>query len=145
DADRLRYQTVYAKHPGSAAAPTAGLHFTPELIEALLSAGIDFARLTLHVRLDTFRPIRDNQMANHKMHSELGRIDDTAVERLLIARKKGGRIVAVGTTSVRVLETAATDGLLRPWAGSTQLFVRAPYRFKAVDALMTNFHLPRTT
>jgi len=145
DSDRLRYQTVYAKHPGSAAAPTAGLHFTPELIEATIAAGIDFARLTLHVGLDTFRPIKADQLARHKMHSELGRIDADAADRLLKARRKGGRIVAVGTTSVRVLETAADDGLLRPWEGATQLFIRPPYRFKAVDALMTNFHLPRTT
>ncbi len=145
DSDRLRYQTVYAKHPGSAAAPTAGLHFTPELIEALVAGGIDFARLTLHVGLDTFRPIKAQQLAEHKMHSEHGRIDAAAVERLLKARKNGGRIVGVGTTSVRVLETAAADGLLRPWEGATQLFIRPPYRFKAVDALMTNFHLPRTT
>jgi len=145
DADRLRYQTVYAKHPGSAAAPTAGLHFTPELIEALIAGGVDFARLTLHVGLDTFRPIKAAEFSKHQMHSEHGSIDAPAVERLLKARKQGGRIVAIGTTTVRVLETAAADGLLRPWQSSTQLFIRPPYRFKAVDALMTNFHLPRST
>jgi S-adenosylmethionine:tRNA ribosyltransferase-isomerase len=145
DADRLRYQTVYAKHLGSAAAPTAGLHFTPELIEMLIAGGVDFARLTLHVGLDTFRPIKAGELAKHRMHSEHGRVEAPAVERLLKARKQGGRIVAIGTTTVRVLETAAADGLLRPWQGSTQLFIRPPYRFKAVDVLMTNFHLPRTT
>jgi S-adenosylmethionine:tRNA ribosyltransferase-isomerase len=145
DDDRKRYQTVFAKHNGSAAAPTAGLHFTPELIESLRSSGIDFARVTLHVGLDTFRPIKSARLEGHQMHSETGRIDAVAVERLVKARKAGGRIVAVGTTSVRVLETAAVDGVLRPWEGQTQLFIQPPYRFRAVDALMTNFHLPRTT
>jgi S-adenosylmethionine:tRNA ribosyltransferase-isomerase len=145
DDDRSRYQTVFAKHNGSAAAPTAGLHFTVELIESLKSAGIEFAKVTLHVGLDTFRPIKSTHLANHAMHSETGRIDATSVERLQRARKAGGRIVAVGTTSVRVLETAASDGVVRPWEGQTELFIRPPYRFRAVDALMTNFHLPRTT
>ena len=145
DDDRSRYQTVFAKHNGSAAAPTAGLHFTVELIESLKSAGIEFAKVTLHVGLDTFRPIKSTHLANHAMHSETGRIDSASVERLQQARKAGGRIVAVGTTSVRVLETAAGDGVVRPWEGQTELFIRPPYRFRAVDALMTNFHLPRTT
>ena len=145
DADRQRYQTVFARHAGSAAAPTAGLHFTAELFARLQAAGIDVAKLTLHVGLDTFAPIRSQKLAGHKMHSEWGRIDEVTVENLTRARKAGGRIVAVGTTSVRVLESAAADGVLRPWEGQTQLFIRPPYRFRAVDALMTNFHLPRTT
>ncbi|MCC7083931.1 MAG: tRNA preQ1(34) S-adenosylmethionine ribosyltransferase-isomerase QueA [Pirellulales bacterium] len=144
-ADRERYQTVFAKEAGSAAAPTAGLHFTPELIGRLKNATIDVAKITLHVGLGTFRPIRATKLDSHQMHSEWGRIDGATAERLSAVRKAGGRIVAVGTTSVRVLETAAADGVLRPWAGLTELFIRPPYRFKAVDCLMTNFHLPRTT
>ena len=113
--DKERYQTVFAQHPGSAAAPTAGLHFTPELIAQLQSKDIGLAKVTLHVGLDTFRPIRSQQLADHKMHSEWGRIDVESVDRLQRARKSGGRIVAVGTTSVRVLESASSDGVLRPW------------------------------
>jgi S-adenosylmethionine:tRNA ribosyltransferase-isomerase len=145
DADRQRYQTVYAKHNGSVAAPTAGLHFSPDLLDRLQAAGIGLSKVTLHVGLDTFRPIKASQLSKHAMHSELGRIDAATVERLMKARKSGGRIVAVGTTTVRVLETAAADGVLRPWEGQTQLFIRPPYRFRAVDCLLTNFHLPRTT
>jgi S-adenosylmethionine:tRNA ribosyltransferase-isomerase len=145
DDDINRYQTVYAKHSGSSAAPTAGLHFTPELLDRVLAASIGFVKVTLHVGLDTFRPIKTKRLTEHAMHSEWGRIEPSAVEKLLTARKNGGRIVAVGTTSVRVLESAAADGILRSWEGSTQLFVRPPYRFRAVDALMTNFHLPRST
>jgi S-adenosylmethionine:tRNA ribosyltransferase-isomerase len=145
DADRERYQTVFAKRSGSAAAPTAGLHFTPELAGHLEAAGVSIAKVTLHVGLDTFRPIKSSTLAGHQMHTEWGRIDATTAAKLSAARKAGGRIVAVGTTSVRVLETAAADGVLRPWEGQTELFIRPPYRFKAVDCLMTNFHLPRTT
>lgn len=145
DEDQQRYQTVYAKVAGSAAAPTAGLHFSAELIERLRKSGIGIHRVTLHIGVDTFRPIGPAGLAKHKMHSEWGRIDAQTVEVLTKARKAGGRIVAVGTTSARVLETAATDGVLRAWEGRTQLFIRPPYRFRAVDALMTNFHLPRTT
>ena len=145
EADRQRYQTVFAKHSGSAAAPTAGLHFTKELVTRLQAAGINIEKVTLHVGLDTFQPIRTQRLEGHKMHSEWGRIDEATVDRLRTARQAGGRIVAVGTTSVRVLETAAADGVLRPWEGSTQVFIHPPYRFRAVDALMTNFHLPRTT
>jgi S-adenosylmethionine:tRNA ribosyltransferase-isomerase len=145
DADRDRYQTVFAKKSGSAAAPTAGLHFTPELLGRIEAAGIGVGKVTLHVGLDTFRPIKSGTLAGHKMHSEWGRIDAATAERLTAARKAGGRIVAVGTTSVRVLESAAADGVLRPWEGQTELFIKPPYRFRAVDCLMTNFHLPRTT
>ncbi|HZZ29630.1 MAG TPA: tRNA preQ1(34) S-adenosylmethionine ribosyltransferase-isomerase QueA [Pirellulales bacterium] len=145
DADLQRYQTVYAKHSGSVAAPTAGLHFTAELLDRLQAAKIGIARVTLHVGMDTFRPIKAAQLDKHAMHSEWGQIDATNVERINLARKNKGRIVAVGTTSVRVLETAAADGVLRPWEGQTQLFIRPPYRFRAVDCLLTNFHLPSTT
>lgn len=145
DADRERYQTVFAKDSGSAAAPTAGLHFTPELVSRLEAAQIGIAKVTLHVGLDTFRPIKSTTLAGHQMHSEWGRIAAATVSRLATARKRGGRIVAVGTTSVRVLESASSDGVLRPWEGQTELFIRPPYRFRSVDCLMTNFHLPRTT
>jgi S-adenosylmethionine:tRNA ribosyltransferase-isomerase len=145
DADRDRYQTVFAQNSGSAAAPTAGLHFTPELLTRLESAKIGVAKVTLHVGMDTFRPIKSATLSAHTMHSEWGRIDATTVNRLAAVRKAGGRIVAIGTTSVRVLESASADGALRPWEGQTQLFIYPPYRFKSVDCLMTNFHLPRTT
>lgn len=143
--DRDRYQTVYARHPGSAAAPTAGLHFTDELLARLVDAGVTPVRVTLHVGLDTFRPIGSAGLSGHQMHSERGEISAAAVARIDHCRGEGGRVVAVGTTSVRILETAAATGELQPWAGDTRLFIRPPYQFKAVDALLTNFHLPRTS
>jgi S-adenosylmethionine:tRNA ribosyltransferase-isomerase len=145
DEDRQRYQTVYARHPGSAAAPTAGLHFTDELLVRLVDAGVTPVRVTLHVGLDTFRPIGAAVLAEHHMHSERGEINATAVARIERCRAEGGRVVAVGTTSVRILETASASGTLQPWSGSTELFIRPPYQFKAVEALMTNFHLPKTS
>ncbi len=144
-ADRDRYQTVYAKQPGAVAAPTAGLHFTPELLRRLEEQQIGACYVTLHVGLDTFRPVTAERLAEHKMHSEWGQIDAAAAERIRAARASGGRIVAVGTTSVRVLETAAAAGELQAWSGWTDLFIRPPYQFRAFDALLTNFHLPRTT
>ncbi|HEV2972635.1 MAG TPA: tRNA preQ1(34) S-adenosylmethionine ribosyltransferase-isomerase QueA [Pirellulales bacterium] len=144
-ADRERYQTVFARQPGAVAAPTAGLHFTPELLRRLQEAGIEICYVTLHVGLDTFRPVTVDRLADHKMHREWGQIDAAAVERIAACRGHGGRIVAVGTTSVRVLESAAADGPLKPWSGWTNLFIRPPYAFRAVDAVLTNFHLPRTT
>ncbi len=143
--DVERYQTVFAKHPGSAAAPTAGLHFSRELLEQLEARGVGAARVTLHVGLDTFRPVSVTTLAEHKMHSEWGRIDAEAVEQLRAAKERGGRVVAVGTTAMRVLETAARSGVLQPWSGQTELFIRPPFEFHAADALLTNFHLPRTT
>jgi S-adenosylmethionine:tRNA ribosyltransferase-isomerase len=143
--DREWYQTVYARHPGSTAAPTAGLHFTDELLGRLVDAGVTPVRATLHVGLDTFRPISAATLADHRMHSERGELSAAAVDRIRQCRSLGGRVVAVGTTSVRILETAARTGELQPWAGQTDLFIRPPYQFKAVDALMTNFHLPRTS
>jgi S-adenosylmethionine:tRNA ribosyltransferase-isomerase len=143
--DRLRYQTVYAREPGSVAAPTAGLHFSNELLARLSEHGIAVCRLTLHVGLDTFRPIAAASLAEHPMHSERGHLDAATVDEILRCRRAGGRVVAVGTTAVRVLETAARDGTLKPWSGTSDLFIRPPFEFHAVDALLTNFHLPRTT
>jgi S-adenosylmethionine:tRNA ribosyltransferase-isomerase len=144
-ADRERYQTVFARNPGAVAAPTAGLHFTTELLRQLEASGVDLVKLTLHVGLDTFRPITVESLADHPMHAEWGQIDSAAVDRLVETRRRGGRIVAVGTTSVRVLETAAAAGTLAPWQGETRLFIRPGHVFRAVDGLLTNFHLPRTT
>ncbi len=143
--DRQRYQTVYARQPGAVAAPTAGLHFTPDLLRRLESAGIGHCFVTLHVGLDTFRPVTVERLADHKMHSEWGEIDAATSQRIIECRRNGHRVVAVGTTSVRVLESSSSDGLIKPWSGWTDLFIRPPYTFRAVDALLTNFHLPRTT
>jgi len=143
--DRQRYQTVYARVPGAVAAPTAGLHFTHGLLCQLQAQGVTVCRLTLHVGPGTFRPITAERLADHKMHAEWGSIGRTAVDQIKACRARGGRVVAVGTTVVRLLETAAAGGELRPFTGQTDLFIRPPYQFRAVDALMTNFHLPRTT
>ena len=145
EADRETYQTVYARVPGSVAAPTAGLHFTLRLLARLEEEGVRICRLTLHVGPGTFRPIATDSLADHEMHSEWGVVARQSVDQLSDTRRQGGRIVAVGTTSVRLLETAAMDGTLKPFSGHTDLFIRPPYEFRAVDALMTNFHLPRTT
>ena len=145
EADRLRYQTVYAAKPGAVAAPTAGLHFTERLLARLENGGIEICRLTLHVGPGTFRPITARSIADHRMHSEWGQIGPEAVETITAARERGGRVVAVGTTSVRLLETAAEGGTLRPFRGQTDLFIRPPFQFRVVEALLTNFHLPRTT
>ena len=145
DSDRERYQTVYARRPGAVAAPTAGLHFTPPLFERLEQRGIGRAFVTLHVGLGTFQAVQAENVADHKMHREWGEIAPAAVAAVMACKERGGRVVAVGTTSVRVLETVAASGPLRPWAGETDLFIRPPYAFRAVDALVTNFHLPRTS
>ena len=145
EADRDRYQTVYARQPGAVAAPTAGLHFTPPLLNRLEQQGVRLCRLTLHVGPGTFRPIATSSLADHRVHSEWGRIGPECVEQINACRAGGGRVVAVGTTSVRLLETAAAGGRLAPFTGKTDLFIRPPHRFRAVDALLTNFHLPRTT
>jgi S-adenosylmethionine:tRNA ribosyltransferase-isomerase len=143
--DREHYQTVYAQVPGAVAAPTAGLHFTTTLLERLVEQGVELCALTLHVGPGTFRPITVDKLADHEMHVEWGSIEQRSVERILACRERGGRVVAVGTTSVRILETAAADGQLKAFAGDTGLFIRPPYQFRIVDALLTNFHLPRTT
>jgi S-adenosylmethionine:tRNA ribosyltransferase-isomerase len=145
ESDRQRYQTVYAREPGAVAAPTAGLHFTPALLERLAQQGVGLCYVTLHVGLDTFRPIAAERLEDHAMHAEWGRLSADAARCLRERRAGGGRIVAVGTTSVRALETAAAAGELGPWEGETRLFIRPGHEFRAVDALLTNFHLPRST
>lgn len=144
--DKNRYQTVYAKHEGSAAAPTAGLHFTNELLDKIKEKGADIARVTLHVGLGTFRPVKEENILEHHMHSEFYRIDSEAAEKINSAKKNGGRIIAVGTTSTRTLEAAADDsGYIKPCSGWTQIFIYPGYRFKTIDCLITNFHLPEST
>jgi S-adenosylmethionine:tRNA ribosyltransferase-isomerase len=144
--DAERYQTIYARHEGAVAAPTAGLHFTQELLENLHRNGISQHFVTLHVGAGTFLPVKAEDTAGHRMHEEWGEVSADAAEALNSARAGGGRIVAVGTTSLRLLETSASDeGLIRPFAGETALFVTPGYRFKAVDLLLTNFHTPRST
>jgi S-adenosylmethionine:tRNA ribosyltransferase-isomerase len=145
DADRENYQTVFAAKPGAVAAPTAGLHFTRRLIDELTQRGVEVCFVTLHVGLGTFRPITTESLSEHEMHTEWSQISRETVDRLVACRDGGGRIVAVGTTAVRTLETAAASGRIEPFGGHTGLFIRPPYRFQAVDVLMTNFHLPRTT
>lgn len=146
DQDRDDYQTVYAREPGAVAAPTAGLHFTPELLAALDRRGVARETLTLHVGAGTFLPVKVDDTRDHKMHSERGHISAAAAERINRARLAGGRIVAVGTTALRLLESAATaDGRLNPFEGSTDIFITPGYQFRMVDLLMTNFHLPRST
>lgn len=143
--DRQNYQTVYARNPGAVAAPTAGLHFTQLLLDQIQARGVSLCRVTLHVGQGTFRPIATDLIEEHPMHAEWGHIAPETVAALTECRARGGRILAVGTTAVRLLETAAAEGSLRPYTGLTGLFIRPPYQFQAVDAMMTNFHLPRTT
>nr|MDY5756277.1 tRNA preQ1(34) S-adenosylmethionine ribosyltransferase-isomerase QueA [Eubacteriales bacterium] len=144
--DQSRYQTVYAHENGSAAAPTAGLHFTPELLERISDKGIDIVDVLLHVGLGTFRPVSVDNVEDHHMHSEYYRCTDEAAERINAARRSGGRIIAVGTTSCRTLESVADDdGIVHAGSGMTDIFITPGYKFKAVDALITNFHLPEST
>jgi S-adenosylmethionine:tRNA ribosyltransferase-isomerase len=144
--DRERYQTVYAAVSGSVAAPTAGLHFTAEVLAALEAKGVARAAVTLHVGIGTFRPLGEGDVDAHEMHSEWYTVPAETVEAIERARAGGGRVWAVGTTTVRTLETiAGADGRLRAGSGSTDLFIRPPYEFRAVDCLLTNFHLPRST
>jgi S-adenosylmethionine:tRNA ribosyltransferase-isomerase len=144
--DRADYQTIFAARDGAVAAPTAGLHFTPELLAALEARGIGRVAVTLHVGAGTFLPVKVDDTRDHRMHSEIGAIDTAAATMVQRMRAAGGRIVAVGTTSLRLLETAADEsGRIRPFCGDTNLFITPSYRFKAVDLLLTNFHLPRST
>lgn len=144
--DPTRYQTVYAKVDGSAAAPTAGLHFTPELLEAIRGKGVDIVPVLLHVGLGTFRPVKEEDVENHHMHSEYYEVTEEQAQRINAARKRGGRVVCVGTTSVRTLETVCDEnGVIRPGNGFTQIFIRPGVPVRAVDALITNFHLPGST
>lgn len=145
-ADPERYQTVYSKENGSAAAPTAGLHFTPELLERIRAKGVEIAEVLLHVGLGTFRPVKEENVLDHKMHSEYFEISAEAAEIVNRAKKEGRRVICVGTTSVRTVETVADEhGFLRPCKGNTEIFIYPPYKFKCVDALITNFHLPEST
>lgn len=147
DSDTESYQTVYARHPGSVAAPTAGLHFTTDLIKHLQKRGVITAAVTLHVGLGTFRPVSSERLSEHKMHVEQCELPESSAEKLRHCREAGGRIIAVGTTSARVLEAAAleTAQALIAWKGQTEIFIKPPYEFLAIDALMTNFHLPKST
>jgi S-adenosylmethionine:tRNA ribosyltransferase-isomerase len=146
EADRSDYQTMFAREEGAVAAPTAALHFTPRLIETLDARGIAHETLTLHVGAGTFLPVKVEDTTAHKMHAEWGRIDPATAERLNSARACGGRLIAVGTTSLRLLESAADeDGTLRPFEGDTAIFITPGYSFRAIDGLITNFHLPRST
>jgi S-adenosylmethionine:tRNA ribosyltransferase-isomerase len=146
EADKRDYQTIFAREDGAVAAPTAALHFTPELIAALDAGGIQRETLTLHVGAGTFLPVKADDTAEHRMHAEWGRIDAATAERLNAARAAGGRLIAVGTTSLRLLESAAgEDRRIRPFEGDTAIFITPGYRFRAIDGLMTNFHLPKST
>ena len=144
--DKDRYNTVYAKHEGSAAAPTAGLHFTPQLLEKIEEMGIEIAKVTLHVGLGTFRPVKTDDVAGHHMHSEFYQIDEEAAGKINKARESGGRVICVGTTSCRTIESAAdADGRLEAQSGWTEIFIYPGYQFKILDGLITNFHLPEST
>ena len=144
--DRSDYQTMFAREDGAVAAPTAALHFTPDLMAGLAEAGIASETLTLHVGAGTFLPVKAEDTDDHRMHAEWGRIDQATADRLNAARQAGGRLIAVGTTSLRLLESACgEDGIIRPFADETRIFITPGYRFRAVDGLMTNFHLPRST
>jgi len=143
--DLARYQTVYARDDGSVAAPTAGLHFDSELLEALHERGVETSFLTLHVGIGTFAPVRTRRIEDHRLHSEWYRVTPELCAQIQRARQHGGRVVAVGTTAVRALESAAQGGELKPFEGDTSLFIRPGYRFRVVDALITNFHLPQSS
>ena len=146
EADRADYQTMFAREEGAVAAPTAALHFTPRLLDALDERGIGRETLTLHVGAGTFLPVKSERIEEHRMHAEWGRIDAATADRLNAVRRSGGRLISVGTTSLRLLESAADeDGTIRPFEGDTAIFITPGYRFKAIDGLITNFHLPRST
>ena len=144
--DKNRYQTVYAAHTGSAAAPTAGLHFTPQLLEKIEAQGVEIAKVTLHVGLGTFRPVKVDEITDHHMHSEFYQINEEAAEKINRAKENGKRVICVGTTSCRTVESAAgEDGRLRACNGWTEIFIYPGYQFKVLDCLITNFHLPEST
>lgn len=144
--DKNRYQTVYAKYDGSAAAPTAGLHFTPELLQQVRDMGVEIAEVTLHVGLGTFRPVKESDVLKHHMHSEFYKIEQPEADKINKAKKEGHRVIAVGTTSTRTLEAAADEnGFLTEKSGWTEIFIYPGYQFKVIDALITNFHLPEST
>ena len=145
-ADKNRYQTVYARHEGSAAAPTAGLHFTEELLERIKIKGVQVAFVTLHVGLGTFRPVKEENVSDHRMHSEVYQVSREAATVINDTKKAGGRVICVGTTACRTLESAADErGTVRSGSGDTEIFIYPGYRFRVLDALITNFHLPEST
>lgn len=143
--DRERYQTIYARHPGAVAAPTAGLHFDRELLGLLESRGIERAEVTLHVGAGTFQPVRCDNIEDHRMHAERLDVSDSVCEAVARTRARGGRVIAVGTTAVRSLETAAAAGALAPYSGDSRIFIYPGYQFRVIDGLVTNFHLPEST
>ncbi len=145
EADRSDYQTVWAARPGAVAAPTASLHFDPPLLDALACRGIETARVTLHVGAGTFLPVKTEDLSAHRMHAEWGEVDDVAAAAIATARAEGRRVIPVGTTALRIIETAAAAGAIAPFRGTTEIFITPGYRFRVTDALMTNFHLPRST
>jgi len=145
ETDRRRYQTVFAETPGAVAAPTAGLHFDQVLLDQLKDAGVESTTVTLHVGAGTFQPMRVENIEDHLMHAEWLEVSQSACDAIAAAKARGGRVVAVGTTAVRSLETAAQDGPLRPFSGDSRIFIYPPYQFRIVDAMITNFHLPEST
>lgn len=144
-ADRERYQTVYAERPGAVAAPTAGLHFDQDMLDLIRNEGIEVATVTLHVGAGTFQPIRVQQIADHRMHAEYLEVPQTVVDQVRACKLRGGRVIAIGTTTVRCLETASQGGELQAYKGETRIFIYPGYQFRVVDALLTNFHLPEST
>ena len=146
DQDRTDYQTVFARHSGAVAAPTASLHFDETLLKALAAKGVDFTEVTLHVGAGTFLPVKVDDVTTHKMHAEWGRVTAAAADEINATRRAGGRVIPVGTTALRLIESAADmKGVLHPWEGETDIFIYPGYRFRVADALMTNFHLPKST
>ena len=145
EADKERYQTVYAARQGAVAAPTAGLHFTPELLRELTEKGIETAEVTLHVGAGTFQPVRSEDLSEHIMHKEWGEVTPETVAQIKAAQANGGRVICVGTTSMRIIETASQSGELQPYKGDTDIFIQPGYTFKTVNGLITNFHLPKST
>jgi S-adenosylmethionine:tRNA ribosyltransferase-isomerase len=145
DQDRADYQTVFARHAGAVAAPTASLHFDELLLQALAAKGVDFTEVTLHVGAGTFLPVKVEDVTSHKMHAEWGQVTAAAAAEINATKRAGGRIIPVGTTALRLIESAAAGGELRPWEGETDIFIYPGYRFRVTDALMTNFHLPKST
>ena len=144
-ADRLDYQTIFAERPGAVAAPTASLHFTPGLLDAIAAQGVTRATVTLHVGAGTFLPLRDDDVRAHRMHAEWGEVSAEAAAAINAARASGGRVIAIGTTALRLLESAATDAGIAPFKGLTYIYILPGHRFRSADLLMTNFHLPRST
>jgi S-adenosylmethionine:tRNA ribosyltransferase-isomerase len=145
DQDRTDYQTVFARHPGAVAAPTASLHFEPWLLDALRAKGVDFTEVTLHVGAGTFLPVKVEDVTTHKMHAEWGEVTPQAAVEINATKAAGGRVIPVGTTALRLIESAAASGRVEPWRGPTDIFIYPGYRFRVTDALMTNFHLPKST